>query len=384
MRILLTVLIFSALILLSCAQGPETKLETQAPAILVKETGPGEQEESWQVQWGETLKAARKEGKVTLYTTMQPQVRDALMEAVRDKFGLVLDSVMMRGAEVSQKVLTERRAGLFLGDVYIGGSTTMVTVLKPNGVLDKLEPILFLPEVLDSSLWYSNRLPFLDRDRMIVTTCPAPSGPISVNTNLVKPGEIKSYQDFLNPKWKGKFLLFDPLDPGNGLQWVSVYGGKILGFDFLKEFARQEPVIMKDKRQQADALARGKFAISVALGSTVFQPYVEAGAPVQRINLQEPDYITGASSHMALINNAPHPNAARLFINWFLSKEGQKIFSMAYSRQSAREDIDYSGFELEGKREKDVKYFNAEDEDFLLAKPKFREMAVEIFGHLMK
>lgn len=375
---------FTLFFMLSCA--PRTFIsEESKPETQVSEKLSQTPQESWQIKWQNTVDRARREGKVTIYTTTQPQVRDALTQAFMKRFGIILDHVVGRGAEVAEKLITERRVGLFLGDVYIGGSTTMVVTLKPKGVFKKLEAVLFLPEVLDQKLWLNERFPFLDADKTIITSSYSPAGPISINSTLVKEGEFKSYQDFLNPKWKGKFLLFDPLDPGNGLQWFSVYGGHILGFDWMKEFARQEPAVMKDKRSQADALARGKYAISVALGSTAFEPYKDAGAPViTNYQMKEPDYLSGASSHIALINNAPHPEAAGLFINWFLSKEGQEVFSKAYSRQSAREDIGYEGVALMDRREKGVNYFNAESEEFLLSKPTLAEKAGEIFGHLTR
>lgn len=121
-----------------------------------------------QKEWEELKIAAQKEGVVTMYTTAGSEVRISLTEAVKEKLGLQLEFVSGRGAELSQKLFTERRAGLFLADVYIAGCTTQINELKPKGILDPLKPLLFLPEVTDMSKWYLGKYWFADKEQAYI------------------------------------------------------------------------------------------------------------------------------------------------------------------------------------------------------------------------
>lgn len=374
-------LLIALALLTSCATKVKQKVE---PLRFIGE--PIISLQGWELEWQKTLKQAKKEGRLSLYAGVNPRVREALAWEMKRRFGIEVEFTSGRGAEIAEKLLRERKAGIFTADLYMGGSSTIVNNLKPAGVFQPLEPALFLPDVVDPKVWYGGQLRFLDKEHLIYNFSLAPSSPIKVNTTLVNEGEIRSYQDFLNPKWKGKIVLFDPTRSGNGLQWFSVYGGYILGYDYMKEFARQEPLIVVDQRQQAEWVSRGKYPISIAVGDTHFATFKEAGAPINSISMAEGDYLSGGEGFIGFIDKAPHPYAARLFINWLLSKEGQTLHSHAYERQSAREDIPLSeNIRTKGYRMPGVKYFTGvEAEEFQMKKPFFAEKAQEIFGHLLR
>lgn len=372
--------LITVMLLLSCS--PKVVDKEQKPAVIPP---PQSEPQSWETEWAKTVRDAQKEGKLALYSSINPSVREALSDEFKKRFGISIEFTSGRGSEIAEKLIRERRAGIFASDVYMGGSSTMINNLKPAGAFQSLKPLLSLPEVLDMNAWYENKLRFIDKDNLIYNVSLAPAGPIKVNTSMVKEEEIKSYPDFLNPKWKGRIVLFDPVQSGNGLQWFSVYGGNMIGFDYMKELAKQEPVILRDQRQQAEWVSRGKYPISIAVGDTHFTPFIEAGAPIRSISMAEGDYLSGGEGFIAYMEKAPHPAAARLFINWFLTKEGQTIHSHAYERQSAREDVPLSdSIRAKGYRRAGVKYFTGvESEEFQLKKPLFMEKAQEIFGHLL-
>lgn len=358
---------------------PETRASMEAPTPeKISST------ESWRQEWDKTLKAARTEGKVLITSTTGPSVRNILGQAFQDKFGIQLEFNASKGAEVTARISAERKAGLYLADVYTGSSTTMLNELKPMGALDALKPVLFLPEVLDGSNWYSGKLAFTDKNGSILAFAAAPSPSLVVNSSLARPGEITSYMDLLQPKWKGRMIMNDPTRAGIGLKWFGVVSQNIMNVNFMRGLAKQEPMIITDQRLQIDWLSRGKYAILIAPKSNTFAEFYEAGAPVSIVIPAEGTYLAAASGNAGFINKAPHPNAARLFINWLLSREGQTLWTKAELTQSARLDAPVGHLPAEKRRDPGIKYFWSETEDFLSQQPEQAKLAREIFGHPMK
>lgn len=382
--IIYIILLASLLSALSCVAPrvtapPEKVSQTQPLPGEVKEAKPF-------TEWDKTLIESRKEGKVTIYTTNPPLARQALSEGFFKHTGIAIEMVTGTGSEISAKLIAEQRNGLYLADVYSGGTTTGLTALKPQGILASLEPLLFLPEVLDTKLWFRNTLPWLDNDKTIIQTKMTPGhiADIAFNTNLARKEELISWQDLLNPRFKGKMNIWDPTTPGKGLKWVNRaltdYG---LDMDYLKALASQEPFTTRDVRMMAEWVARGKHIVAIQPENTTIDEFKAAGAPIKDTVLKESKArLGGAFSGIALINKAPHPKAAKLFINWYLSREGQTAYVRARVEQSAREDVPTDHLPPENIRKPGVEYL-LETEEFILQEPKMRAIALEIFGPLL-
>lgn len=337
----------------------------------------------WQAKWENLLKEAAKEGVMFLYSTAGGEMREALTRPLKDKFSLNVQFISGKGAEISQKLFAERRAGLYLADVYLGGSTTIVTSIKPSGALDPIEPELFLPQVLDSKVWYEGKLRFIDKDKLLLSFIAFANNPITINTTMVRPEEIKSYKDLLHSKWKSKIILDYPATAGLGQKFVHIVGGYILGYDYIKELAKQEPVILVDKRQQVDWVARGRYPIAIVPKTEIVTEFKKAGASLFDITPIEGSWTTAGSGNMALINRAAHPNAARVFINWLLTQEGQSIFSKTYGAPSRRLDVTTEGLDPGMIIRPEVKYIVGDSEEILLETPETIDIARKILGHLM-
>lgn len=339
---------------------------------------------AWEADWEATLERAKKEGKVVIYSTAGSDVRALISRRFKERHGLDAEFIAGRGPELAQKLLTERRAGLYLGDLYMAGATTIINTLKPNKILDPLRPVLILPEVTDTKSWYQDRLPFNDKDDIIMGFRSGPSVPLAINTTLVKEGEIKSYQDLLNPKWKGKIILNDPTMAGTGLRWFSVVSNVILNMDYMYQLARQELVITRDQQQQVQWLSLGKYAIAIAPKTDAIGEFERAGAPLKGSTPVEGSHLTSGAGNMALINKSPHPQAARIFVNWFLIREIQYEYSKLVLAQSAREDVPADHLDILDRRQPGIKYFNSEDEDFLKKEPENTEKAREVFSRFIR
>ncbi len=379
----LLILLFS---LVACTTGQSlSRLPSEQPSSLtsVPDTGSSAKSAA-EEQWNRVLAGAKKEGKVVVYTTAGTEVRTALVPAFQEKYGIPADFVMGKGAEISQKLISERKAGINLADVYIGGTTTQVTQLQPAGVSAPVDSALILPEVTDPKAWWSGSLLFVDSKHMALAFNAYPLPAYAINTSIVKPEELRSYRDLLNPKWKGKISLNDPTTAGIGEKGLS-FVMDVMGVDFVKDLAKQEPVIVRDQRLQVEWLAHGKYPIGLFCKSDPIAEFVKAGAPLKELLPAEGQALTSGSGNLSLLDGAPHPNAARLFINWLLSKEGQVLFSKASLVQSAREDIATDYLDPVKIRAPGVKYFWAETEDILVKlgneqRPVFKE----IFGPLIK
>lgn len=106
----------------------------------------------------------------------------------------------------------ERRAKFYTMDVFMPGIGTASRILYPEKIIDPLKPLLLLPEVVDPSKWKKGKPWFVDpEEKYVLRLFNHISDSFYINTDHVKPEEIRSAQDFLNPKWKGKISTEDPL-----------------------------------------------------------------------------------------------------------------------------------------------------------------------------
>lgn len=340
--------------------------------------------EAWQVQWEKVISQARKEGSVVILGTVSGETITVLRKAFVDKYSIGAEFVSGRGAEMAQKILTERKAGLYLVDLWLGGSTSAVTMLKPAKIFDPLEPALILPEVADPKMWIGGIFNFVDPDRTILPYLAYAVPPLAININQVKPEDIKSYRDLLQPKWKGKIVMQDPSSPGTAIVWFGVVSEFIMDLDYMRELAKQEPMITRDRQLQVLWLAQGKYPVAIAPQSDILGNFEREGAPIKKHMTQEGTFKTGGSGFIALINQTPHPNAARLFINWMLGKEAQTIYSKATLLPSARVDVPTEHVDPWNIIQPGVKYVEADKEDFIRFDTKRWEIAREVFGNLIR
>ncbi len=333
----------------------------------------------WEQEWAGWLAKAKKEGKLTIYTTAGSEVRQALQNGFSKKYGLEIETVSGRGGELTQKIETERRAGLYLADVYMGGPTTMLNVLKPAGVLERIEPLLILPEVRERTAWVGGRLPFLDKDGALVGVRFSPQTYLTVNTTLVKEGEIKSLRNLLEPKWKGRIAMQDPTVEGIAQEILAMVGEKIMDWNYVEKLARQEPVILRDDRLLGEWVARGKYPLGFGLKIDVIKELAKAGAPLGFPVLEEGTHVSPGAGCFSLLGKSPHPFAKRIFVNWLLSKEGMTIYSRASMTGSARLDVPTDHLPESEIRKPAIKYAVA-DGAFYLTKPEFETRLKAIFG----
>lgn len=376
----ITILILA---LISCSpqettKAPARKSTAENVSIPVAKSG-------WEKEWDMTVVEARKEGRLVVITTVGPTVRTALSRSFKERFGVDIEFLSGTGREISEKLSSERKAGLYLADIYQGGVTTPVTLLKPAGIIGNIEQSLILPELTNPAeirkTWFGEKLTWVDPSHKILAFTGFPQDIVTINISQVKPEEMKSYKDMLNPKWKGKIAMFDLSMPGAGGYLFGVVGEKIMGMDFWREFARQDVFITRDHRQLTEWVARGKYAMAAAPKPEVIDEFIREGAPLKTItDLQEGAVLATGSGGLALIDKAPHPYAAKLFINWLLTKETLAIYTKAYAAHSLRLDVPTDFLASERIRQPGVKYYFGDEEEFLLKLGGLFPQAREIFN----
>ncbi len=293
---------------------------------------------SWEQEWERVKLEARKEGKVVLAGNIGPAAA-VFKKILPEKFGITPEIVTSRGSETATKMVQEQNAGLYLTDVLFSTTTSVITVLKPNGRLDRIDSALVLPEVKDPKAWYRGEIPYVDKEKKYhIAFFAVPKSGALINTQLVAPGDLKSYYDLLQPRWKGKILVNDPTLSGAGNSWFTPLAEQI-GLDYIKKLLLQEPVVSSDQRLATEWLARGKYPIYLGCDEQTIAEFVKAGAPVDTILLKEGAYLTQSNGAVSLVTKAPHPNASKVVINWALSREGGRMLSEAVMNQSARVDV---------------------------------------------
>jgi ABC-type Fe3+ transport system substrate-binding protein len=294
-----------------------------------------------QDEWKKTIEAAKKEAKMVVGGPPTAVLRKQYKETFEQKLGVELELISAPGPQNAGKAAAEFKAGVRYFDVLHGGSGTLEPLMKEN-MLAPFSDHMILPEVKDPRQWWGGHLweDNVKTNRFIYSFSADFSAPPFFNADLLKPGEISSYDDLLSPKWKSKIGFFDPRTPSAG-QGLWGFLMKIKGKDFLQKLAQQDLFISRDGQQLAVGLAKGTLAIALGLSQRFVDPYTKAGLPIKVLtDIKEGLSGSNGFGTVAVMKNAPHPNAAKVYINWLLSKEGQELYSRALTQGSRRLDVD--------------------------------------------
>lgn len=344
-RLVALFMVLALILPLACTSAPATPL----PAITGPPTDTGVSKAPWQLKWETVLAEGKKEGKVVLYTIWGAQTRGLLAKAFQDKFGIELEVLAFsRGPEITARANTEQRAGLKSVDIFGTGPITLLTTMKPEGLLGPIEPLLILPEVTDTKMWRGGVLPLMDKEGRGLGMSATAQRYILRNTDLIKDGEITSYADVLKPQYKGKIALDDPTVTGAGASVFAHMAMELWDLDRAKGFLRdllvkQEVAIVRDRRTMVEWVARGKYSIGLGPLSEMVAEFINLGSPIALVPPKEGTAISTGGNGLGISPNLAHPNATTVFVNWILSKEGQSVFVRGVGAPSGRVDVQAEG-----------------------------------------
>jgi iron(III) transport system substrate-binding protein len=322
---------------------------------------------AWEAQWNALIDAAKAEGQLLMSGPPTPEVRTDVPAAFKRRFGIDVEYLGGRTTELMPKLKAERLAGQYSLDVMIAGAQSLYTDAYPEKMLDPIPPVLIHPEVTDPSKWIQGRPWFMDPEgQYILRLANYVTSGVVVNREFVNPAEIKSHRDLLDPRYRDKISVWDPIRPGSGWNSANYFLHK-LGEDYVKGlYQDQQPGVSADGRQLSDWMARGRYPISTGLGAEDIQRLQKDGFSVEVLT-DLPDaagYVSSGFGMVVLVNRAPHPNAAKLFINWIAMKEGNETFNRAQAIVSTRTDVDNAWAAPYMLPRPGVEYFDTYDWEF--------------------
>ena len=338
-----------------------------------------------EIEWAKIVDAAKREGQLTIYGTRGYQL--IVEEGVFQKSfpGIKVVTFSSSTSAFMQRILAERRAGKNLADIAIAGGDSL-SVLYDAKYLRPLAGSLVLPEVLDQSKWWKKKHYFLDPERKyIFQYIGSPQfGSVYYNTKLFDPTSISSFWDFLDSKWKGKIEAADIREGGSGNAAIRFYYyNRKLGPEFIQRlYGEMGVTLFRDPRQSVDWLANGKFTMCFFCVSSEIGRAVKQGLAIDTFDrlLKEGAALAGQSGTVGLMADGPNPNAAKVFLNWLLSREGQTTMQKAYARagvgasNSLRTDIPKDVVPTDQRLKEDVDYFEIE-----LAETRDMRPVLEVF-----
>lgn len=264
-------------------------------------------------EWAKLVAAAKKEGQVVLYSAFVGlAAHKDLKKEFEATYGITVDILEARASEIRERIRIEQTAGRFAADVSENGRTTTTLQIKEDHVFEPHGPLPSFGHLKPEFAGDGTRLPVF----AIVYG-------ILANTMLVKPAdEPKSWLDLTDPRWKGKILSDDVRTLGGGGVLFSVLQD-VFGRSFHEKLAQQELKFSREIPANERRIARGELPLYIP-DSLTSVPELK-GLPVKFIAPKEGLPYVGYD--LALLKNAPHPNAARLLMEHYLGKQMQQSFA---------------------------------------------------------
>jgi iron(III) transport system substrate-binding protein len=257
-----------------------------------------------------------------------------------------------KASDIGPRVISEQRNGLYAWDIQVGtGFNTVASVLQPADATADMRPFIAdLPaDVKDDSKWAGGFALYRDpnfTDSFITSFNVA--GGYWVNRDQIKAGELTTFDQLLDPKYRGKMVIYNPTQTTGGAQDLAPLMAS-RGEPFLRKlFDDQKLLIVEVKRQATEWVVTGRYPIGLGMDEEVIQEFQTQGIGknLEEIRESESAYLRAAG--VTLFKNAPHPNTARVFLNWLLSQDGQDAFAAEYSPTATT-------------RRTDVKVYNPKD-----------------------
>jgi iron(III) transport system substrate-binding protein len=288
------------------------------------------------------IEGAKKEGKMVFYSSLNIEDNNGLLRKFEAKYPFIKTELNRLNADrLLLRFQSEARAKTHVADVILnGGARTYIT--KKDGLLMKYvspESKFYGPGFKDPDGYWTDA--YLNAHVLVY------------NTRMLKAPEVpRSHGDLLQPQWKGKFIMVS-----KAYEWFLKYlkvTGEEKGLPFFKRLAQQKPEFRIGSSQVADLVAAGEHPIGINTYSTNIEDLKARGAPVEWVPL---DPVIATLHPIAVSAQAPHPNAAKLFVDYVLSKEGMTLLR-SFKRIPSRIDVEPSVPRLT----KGIKFHAAEPE----------------------
>ena len=323
--------------------------------------------------WKDMIAAAKKEGVLSVAASGRRNYTK-VYDHFSKKFGIKMVISYGGGRQHATRILAERSGGIYAVDVGHVGGNTVNRRLIPNGAVAPIADYLVAPQVTNTSCWYGNRHWFIDQHQkysFVHSSDFTTKFAMFINTKKVSKADLKALKspyDIFTDRWKKKIVALSPLEGQSGNSYFRYGILPSFGPKWMKKFIQGGYVEFHARSKLIeDGLARGKYHLAIFPYSRPLTKMRKQGLPVKRVwqKFENVDGImTGGATAQAVhvYDRAPHPNAAKLFVNWLLSQEGQtfihdNVRGGSDPRNSNRVDVPKTNVDPETLPKKGTNYY---------------------------
>jgi iron(III) transport system substrate-binding protein len=301
--------------------------------------------QDWKAEWDKTVAAAEQEGEVIVAQSANPVLRRVVDKLWPAAYPRIKMSGQIAGGPFPGRLAEERRIGKYLYDVYLSGSSPGIYAIAQEA-LDPLPAAFILPDVKNPATWGGWNNAFADRTNSRLLAFATFGGTPWFDAAHVSPDEVAKdgLKAMLNPKYKGKIAWNDPSHGGGAGSTFAHLIYRVHGWATLKKvIVEQESVFYPDAQAPAEAVVRGRQWISIGsnLNNRLGQ-FKEAGLKLDVRpfgNTPETAVLAYGGTTIGILNKPVNPNAAKAFVNWFLTKEVQMEVLTALQHNARRRDM---------------------------------------------
>ena len=335
----------TALLLVAAACAPSPSPPAAAPEPTA---APGAPREAWQLEWDQTLAAAKQEGKVVVSGPPGADQRQAIADGFQAAYpDIKIEYTASRGTEIISKVVQERQAGQYLWDAIIASANPTLLALKPINALAPLREALIIPELTADTTWFHGFQDGFTDDEQMYLYAPFGMSTLAgyVNRDCAPESTFNSAQDLKSPALSDKLAWFDPTQPGTSSRTAWALS-KEYGDSWLEDLLRHQKIVYStDNRQITDWLIACRVSVALGIVNDFILQAQAAGIgenikpiPMQTLFRSYAPGGAGGNTQIAWYTHAPHPNAARVFVNWYLSQAAQQAVATRTRANSRRLD----------------------------------------------
>jgi len=263
------------------------------------------------------IEAAKKEGgKIVIYGSLETPVVDGVIQAFRKKTGLNAEYWRASAMSVMNRAMTEYRAGNPIYDVVLNNSDPLVIMAQESMIAKYDFPTArkYPKEQIDSRLGPITRYGIVG---------------VVYHKGRVKPEDApKTVEDIVQPRYKGMLVMPDPTLHVTTIQWLSSLH-KIMAKEktekFIRDLAAMKPILVESMLPASERVATGEIPIALTFVKFAYSA-AQGGAPLDYVRVEK---MLGDSHFVVLNNKAPHPNAGKAFIDYYLDDESMKILAQS-------------------------------------------------------
>jgi len=363
--VLLLLLGAVAMLVAACGSDPTPTPRPKPTATPVPGAPTPTPRAAWEVEWEEVQAAAKEEGEIVIAMGGSASRNFApRFDAFEDETGIKVIAATGRGSQQVEKIRSEREAGIYSTDVWMTGTTSTGKMNAHEALKHNFTDHIILPDIADTKNWLEGKHWFANGlENTAMGFCASPSVQFAYNTDLVDPATLgDTYWNMVDGRFKGKIVGILPWEPGQRMSehYINVPS---LGEPFIREvILNQDTEWVADGQQAVDLLANGIYSIFWPTGnaSDDIDDLAAEGLPVANHfggGFKEGGVIAfGGSCSAALLKDSPHPNAQKVFVNWWYGATNLYRVGGITQDQTLRTDVAIDNIDPKYVRDPNAKY----------------------------